>query len=1025
MPEKNDTFAAIAAQNVEYRGENLVEPGPLVLPDRKLRLGGADEGTFEPVRRIADEAALQDELEVWRERYAPFMENHAPELVTTRESVPLTRFDWRIQTREDQQNFAGVLAGDGTWESVSIPHYGPPLGQAVTYYRTTIHFSPEQLAAGSTFVCFKGVDYKAQVFMNGTLVGSHEGFFAPFECDCTACAREGENALVVQVENDYIFGGNGAWGEQLPGDKLYAATGPGYDDAEIGWHHCPPGMGIYQDAFVEFRDKSFVSDIFVRPLPAEGIAELWVEAHHCIPERREIRFLFSVHGRNFQEEIVVDALYEPSVIQECGFGDALQIARAKAAGIYQKPTPLLLGRGPNRFTIPIEMGSFRWWSPETPWLYQVQVKLQDADGTLIDTAESHFGMRSFRMDETADPKGTLFLNEQRIKLRGANTMGHEQQCVIKKDWDQLRDDLLLARICNMNFLRITQRPVQSEVYDYCDMLGLMTQCDLPTFAVIRRNRYVEVLRQVEEMERLVRSHPCNIMVSYINEPQNNSGNEPHRHLSRLELEQFFAAADDIVHNLNPERVIKACDGDYDPPSPGIQDRHCYSTWYNGQGVDIGRLHRGFWQPTKSGWLYGCGEFGAEGLDPADLMRRRYPADWLPRPDEDERHWSPNRIVSAQSGRFHHFFYETPETVDEWVLESQRYQARAMRMMAEAFRRDNRMVTFAIHLFVDAFPSGWMKTIMDCERRPKLAYFAYRDALAPMLPNLRTDRTRFFSGEEISVEAWICNDAHNLFEGSELRYRFLVAGEPCAGGSSPARIESCNATFQGTLSVPAPSVDRRTVMTAELAVVTADGATVNDTLLEIEVFPAAKRIDQRVTVLGEDDGAASRLARELGCSLVPDAPIILADDATVLLSTEILDRVQRGARLVLLDPGPGTYNVAGTTVTIKASGFNPLHFASRRTGHPLVEGFEPHDFRHWFDPAIDYITPILNNTFTADDARPILLSGNTNKEGEWEAALAAGEIAHGKGSVVISLIDLAGRVQTNPPARLFAERLVSN
>ena len=33
----------------------------------------------------------------------------------------------------------------------------------------------------------------------------------------------------------------------------------------------------------------------------------------------------------------------------------------------------------------------------------------------------------------------------------------------------------------MNFLRFTQRPVQKEIYEYCDMLGLLNQTDLPLF----------------------------------------------------------------------------------------------------------------------------------------------------------------------------------------------------------------------------------------------------------------------------------------------------------------------------------------------------------------------------------------------------------------------------------------------------------------------------------------------------------------------------------------------------------------
>ena len=50
---------------------------------------------------------------------------------------------------------------------------------------------------------------------------------------------------------------------------------------------------------------------------------------------------------------------------------------------------------------------------------------------------------------------------------------------MRGDIDQLRDDILLAKLCNMNFLRLTQRPVQDEIYKWCDRLGLMTQTDLP------------------------------------------------------------------------------------------------------------------------------------------------------------------------------------------------------------------------------------------------------------------------------------------------------------------------------------------------------------------------------------------------------------------------------------------------------------------------------------------------------------------------------------------------------------------
>ena len=132
--------------------------------------------------------------------------------------------------------------------------------------------------------------------------------------------------------------------------------------------------------------------------------------------------------------------------------------------------------------------------------------------------------------------------------------------------------------------------------------------------------------------------------------------------------------------LNPERVIKHVDGDYDPPSETLPDNHCYCGWYNGHGLELGRLHRGYWMPLNRDWLYACGEVGAEGLDPADLMRRRYPAKWLP--GRDESVWTPDVIQGAQTGKFHYMWFDTQHTLEAWVRESQRHQAWATRLFAE-------------------------------------------------------------------------------------------------------------------------------------------------------------------------------------------------------------------------------------------------------------------------------------------------------------------------------------------------------
>ena len=71
----------------------------------------------------------------------------------------------------------------------------------------------------------------------------------------------------------------------------------------------------------------------------------------------------------------------------------------------------------------------------------------------------------------------------------------------------------------------------------------------------------------------------------------------------------------------------------------------------------------------------------------------------------------------------------------------------MRLMTEAFRRDRRMNSFALHLFIDAFPAGWMKAIVDVDRQPKPAFFAYRDALTPLMVITAHGSLAFLGGRE--------------------------------------------------------------------------------------------------------------------------------------------------------------------------------------------------------------------------------------------------------------------------------------
>lgn len=1012
--EKRDIFAQIAAQRVAYRDAVLVEPQPPKLPGRFLPVGEPDTKTpFCPLRKLDTAEKLQRELERQRHRHEKFLKNLAPKLKKTRITVPLEKFNWRIETQNDRTDFAYTLAGRGKWERVRIPHYGPPLGKAVTYYRTIFNVTKAMKSKGALFVCFKGVDYKAHVFVNGTYLGSHEGFFAPFEFEFTLHANCGENTLLVKVENDAICAGNASWGDDgtvFEGDKLYACTGPGYDDPEIGWHHCPPGMGIYQDVFIEARAPLHVHDIFVRSRPDESRAEAWIEVQNCDKYRKSIGLQLSIFGQNFRATVFRDRPFDVT-------GQ--------------------MGPGVNFLRLSLDMPNARVWDLKCPWLYQVQAQILDEKGKLLDVAARQFGMRSFRMYEDSELKGRMYLNEREIRLRGANTMGHMQQCVIKKNWDQLRDDILLAKICNLNFFRLTQRPIQPEIYEYCDRLGMMTQSDLPLSFMLRRNQFCEGVKQASEMERLVRAHPCNIMVTYINEPLPGDSAQCRRHLDREELEAFFKACDKAVRLQNPDRVIKAVDGDYDPPGPGLPDNHCYNGWYNGHGLDLGRLHKGYWQRVKPGWMHGCGEFGCEALDPVEVMRKYYPKKWLPQNQEEEAMWMPASIVKAQTERFHYIWFDTQHSLKAWVEASHKHQAWVTRTMTEAFRRDNRMSSFAIHLFIDAFPSGWMKTIMDVDRQPKPAYFVYRDALTPLMVNLRADRKAFFSGEQMVVEVWVCNDTHDIPRNARLHYYLSkgsfgeMGGKILAAGKTKARVLKCNSTFQGFVRFKAPVVSSRKKVTVRLGLLDAKGKVLHDTAGTFDVFPSVpETMRQQTYVIGARAGKAARLAHELGLKRVftggiQQDDVILIDDLVAFRKKRkaITDAVRNGASAIFLELPAGTCNIAGTRVEVKPCGMGPVHFVSRATGHTLVNGFEPDDFKFWYDAKMDHPAPLLSTTFEAPGWNAILKSGNGNWAGDWESVLAAAEKRDGAGVWCICQVHLSGRIEGNPVAEIFAKRLL--
>ena len=119
-------------------------------------------------------------------------------------------------------------------------------GDTLAYRRT--FEKPEGFRGGRVILHFGAVDQVAQVLLNGTSLGLHEGGYLPFSFDITAALRTGENELVVSVldplDHDY------PWGKQR-------------HDRGGMWY--TPVSGIWQTVWLECVPFDAVENLRVEP----------------------------------------------------------------------------------------------------------------------------------------------------------------------------------------------------------------------------------------------------------------------------------------------------------------------------------------------------------------------------------------------------------------------------------------------------------------------------------------------------------------------------------------------------------------------------------------------------------------------------------------------------------------------------------------------------------------------------------------------------------------------------------------
>ena len=302
---------------------------------------------------------------------------------------------------------------------------------------------------------FEGADYGSKVWVNGALVGVHEGGYCRFTLDVTDALTAGENVLTVRCEDSLDA-------RQPRGKQRWLKNSFGC------WYVQTTGLW--------------------KPVWAETVPAARLEQAKFTPDidgqRIGIDFEFT------REAIGCELLTEIS------FGDT-PVASARTA----------VNRCGQNIWVDMRCDAFdfrvKQWSPCDPNLYDVTFTLL-RDGKPVDRVGSYFGMRCIEADE----KG-IRINHSPLyqKLVLAQNYWKETGLTLPGEEAALKD-VELARAAGFNGMRIHQKIEDERFLFVCDVKGMLVWGEFPAQYEFGD---VAVKRLTAEWSDAVRqqyNHPC-------------------------------------------------------------------------------------------------------------------------------------------------------------------------------------------------------------------------------------------------------------------------------------------------------------------------------------------------------------------------------------------------------------------------------------------------------------------------------------------------------------------------------------
>ena len=382
------------------------------------------------------------------------------------------------------------------------------------WYRRSFQVSPP--AGQRTLLNFEAVDYHCEVFINGTSVGNHQGGNTPFSFDVTDAVRDGDNELVVRVEDD-----TERW--QLRGKQVLDPHGIWYTQMS----------GIWQTVWLEHVPSTHIRDLKIATDADTG----------------------TIHVR-------------PYIASNEGAGNVRVIVKDGAAIVADVTQPA------GDFSITIN--DARLWSPTRPHLYDLEVSLPDEDPIAIDTVRSCAGIRS--VGQARDENGHLrfTLNGEVLFHWGPLDQGWWPDGLLTPPSDEaMLFDIEYLKAAGFNMIRKHIKVEPRRYYYHCDRLGMLVWQDQvaaghnPPWTRLEPNpadadwpdeHHEQYLAELERMIDRLENHPSIVVWVPFNEAW---GQHRTMDVGRRVVER------------DPSRLVNVASGGNFWPVGDVVDHHAY------------------------------------------------------------------------------------------------------------------------------------------------------------------------------------------------------------------------------------------------------------------------------------------------------------------------------------------------------------------------------------------------------------------------------------------------------------------